>query len=242
MQPAFMQAAMQSQQAWHMSQQSVSPEVQVKQTPILVSVHSHLHIVKQQLQTGIPFIMQQQLHMLPASILHMFCKVAAATSSSQVQVILNPPAHFSIFIVQRGTMHICMLPGIELGIDAPPIGELIDPIGFIMVLSIIIMLAIQITPSTATGHTNNCSFQDEAHKLVQQVLNSWTGMGAASGSSSEHRSRLTLESLPWLGSAQMIHANYNVSRIFRKCFIRQSLHQFGMSTKSIRLMYSARES
>jgi hypothetical protein len=90
-----------------------------------------------------PFIMQQQLHMLPASILHMFCKVAAATSSSQIQVILNPSLHFSIFIVQRGTMHICMPPGIEPGIVAPLIGVPIEPIGLIIALSIIIMLAIQ---------------------------------------------------------------------------------------------------
>lgn len=139
MQPAFMQAIMQSQQAWHMAQQSSSPLVQVKHTPIFVSVHSHLHIDMQQLQTIMPFIMQQQLHMLPAIILHMFCKVAAVMSSSQVQVILNPPLHFSIFIVQRGTMHICMAPGM-LASMAPPVIEL--PIGFIMLLSIIIMLVI----------------------------------------------------------------------------------------------------
>jgi hypothetical protein len=143
MQPAFMQAVMQSQQAWHMAQHSASPVVQVKHTPPLQSVHSHLHMVKQQLQTGMPFIMQQQLHMLPASILHMFCKVAAATSSSQIQVILNPSLHFSIFIVQRGTMHICMPPGIVPGIEVPLIGEPIEPIGLIIALSIIIMLAIR---------------------------------------------------------------------------------------------------
>jgi hypothetical protein len=59
----------------------------------------HWHII-------MPFIMQQQLHMLPANILHIFCKVAAATSSSHLHVIFMPPAHFSIFISQRGTMHI----------------------------------------------------------------------------------------------------------------------------------------
>jgi hypothetical protein len=139
-----MQAIMQSQQAWHIAQQSASPLVQVKHTPILVSVHSHLHMVKQQLHITMPFIMQQQLHMLPASILHMFCKVAAATSSSQVQVILKPSLVFSIFIVQRGTMHICIAPGIDDGIVEPCIGMPIAPIGLIMLLSIIIMLAIAV--------------------------------------------------------------------------------------------------
>jgi hypothetical protein len=106
MQPAFMQAIMQSQQAWHMAAQASSPLVQVMQTPCLVSVHSHLHIDMLHWHSIMPFIMQQQLHMLPAIILHMCCNVAAATSSSHVQVIFMPPLHFSIFMSQRGTMHI----------------------------------------------------------------------------------------------------------------------------------------
>jgi hypothetical protein len=141
MQPAFMQAAMQLQQAWQAAQQSSSPLVQVKHTPILVSLHSHLHIVKQQLHTTMPFIMQQQLQALPASILHMFCSVAAATSSSQVQVILHPPLTFSIFTVQRGTMHICIWPGTTAGIAPAPMCEP-APICPIALLSMIIMLGI----------------------------------------------------------------------------------------------------
>jgi hypothetical protein len=43
-QPASMQCDRQSQQAWHISQQALSPEVQVKQTPCLVSVHLQLHM------------------------------------------------------------------------------------------------------------------------------------------------------------------------------------------------------
>ena len=43
-QPASMQWAQQSQQAWHMSQQALSPEVQVNETPCLVSVHLQLHM------------------------------------------------------------------------------------------------------------------------------------------------------------------------------------------------------
>jgi hypothetical protein len=144
MQPALTQAIMQSQQAWHMAQHSASPLVQVKQTPILVSVHSHLHMHMLHWHIIMPFIMQQQLHMLPAIILHMFCKVAAAISSSQVQVIFMPPAHFSIFMSQRGTMHICIIPGAMPGImpvEEGPI-EVIPPMGAIMLLSIIIMLVI----------------------------------------------------------------------------------------------------
>lgn len=151
MQPAFMQAIMQSQQAWHIAQQSSSPLVQVMQTPILTSVHSHLHIDKLHWHIIMPFIMQQQLHMAPAIILHMFCKVAAATSSSQRQVIFMPPLHFSIFIVQRGTMHICMPLGAMPGIAPPLIGEPIELPEPIIALSIIIMLAMPKTPSCSVN-------------------------------------------------------------------------------------------
>ena len=154
MQPAFMQAVMQSQQAWIMAQQSSSPLVQVMQTPIFVSVHSHLHIDMLHWHIIMPFIMQQQLHMPPAIILHMFCNVAAATSSSQVQVIFMPPVHFSIFIVQRGTMHICMAPGARGGHRAGPACR--APIGPIMLLSIIIMLAIAETPLLSAKTSQSC--------------------------------------------------------------------------------------
>jgi hypothetical protein len=143
MQPALMQAVMHSQQAWHMAQQSSSPLVQVMQTPIFVSVHSHLHMARLHWHMVMPFIMHEQLHMLPAIILHMFCSVAAESSSSQVHVIFMPPLHFSIFIVQRGTMHICMLPGAATGM-LPAIAE--PPMDPIIPLSITIMLVIRILP------------------------------------------------------------------------------------------------
>mgnify|MGYP000586643813 CR=1 FL=1 len=116
--------------------------MQVKQTPILVSVHSHLHIDMQRWHIVMPFIMHEQLHIQPANILHMFCKVAAAISSSQVQVIFMPPLHFSIFMVQRGTMHICMAPGAAIGMPALGIEPLIGDAAPIILLSIIIMLVI----------------------------------------------------------------------------------------------------
>jgi hypothetical protein len=84
----------------------LSPLVQVTHTPSLVSVHSQLHMLMLHWHIIMPFIMQQQLHMLPAIILHMCCNVAADISSSHLHVIFMPPAHFSIFISQRGTMHI----------------------------------------------------------------------------------------------------------------------------------------
>jgi hypothetical protein len=107
---------MQSQHAWIMAQQSLSPLVQVMQTPSGVSVHLHMPITMLHWHIIRPFIMQEQLHMPSQSILHMFCKVAALISSSQVQVIFIPPVHFSIFISQRGTMHIWPMFGIMPGV------------------------------------------------------------------------------------------------------------------------------
>jgi hypothetical protein len=51
-----------------------------------------------------PFIMQQQLHRPPASIVQRFCTMLHAALSSQEHVILMPPLIFSILNVQRGTI------------------------------------------------------------------------------------------------------------------------------------------
>jgi hypothetical protein len=103
-QPDCIMQATQSQQAWIMAQQSLSPLAQVMQTPFLVISHLQAPMVKLQQQTIMPFIMQQQLHMPPARDVHRFCSMLADIVSSQVQVIFRPPVHFSILIVQRGTM------------------------------------------------------------------------------------------------------------------------------------------
>ena len=120
MQPDFMQAQTQSQQACSISQQALSPEVQVMQTPSLVISHLQLHMAKLHWHMTMPFIMQQQLHMPPANMRQMFCRVLHETSSSHTQVILMPPAHFSIFILHCGTMAIEVMPGAIEGI--PDIG------------------------------------------------------------------------------------------------------------------------
>ena len=114
-QPAFIMAVMQSQQAWIMAQQSVSPLVQVMRTPSSVISHLHMPIVRLQQQTIMPFIIMQQLHMPPAIIVQRFCIMPADILSSQVQVIFMPPVHFSIVIVQRGTIIMFVPAGIVPG-------------------------------------------------------------------------------------------------------------------------------
>jgi hypothetical protein len=103
-QPAAIIVLMQSQQAWIILQHSVSPDVHVSMQPSLVISHLHMPIVRLQQQTIMPFIMQQQEHMPPWSIMQRFCIMLQAIGSSQEQVIFMPPVHFSIFMVQRGTI------------------------------------------------------------------------------------------------------------------------------------------
>ena len=71
-QPAFIIEVMQAQQASIIALQDESPLVQVTQTPSSVGSHLHMAMVRLQQQTIIPFIMQQQLHMEPAMLMHRF--------------------------------------------------------------------------------------------------------------------------------------------------------------------------
>lgn len=145
-QPAFRQAAMQSQQPWIMAMQAASPLVQVTMQPSLVISVLHMPIIRLQLQQTMPFIMQQQEHMPPASMVQRFCIIARATGSSQTQVIFIPPAHFSIIILQRGTIIMFGAIG-EAGVGMAAVPMLMPGIDIPMpVRSIIIVLVIILTP------------------------------------------------------------------------------------------------
>jgi hypothetical protein len=143
-QPAFMQADMHSQQPWIMSQQALSPLVQVTQQPSLVISHLHMPIIMLQQHTIMPFIMQQQLTMPPAIMEQRFCIMAQAAGSVHVQVIFIPPAHFSILKVQRGT--ITMFGAI--GAEGPVIPEVPIP-GIPMVGRSIIIAPVMIDYSVS---------------------------------------------------------------------------------------------
>jgi hypothetical protein len=142
-QPAFIIVFMQSQHAWIISQHLLSPEMQVTQTPLSVISHLHMPMVRLQQQTIIPFIMQQQLHMLPCIMEHRFCSMLHVIWSSQVQVIFMPPWHFSNFIVQRGTIIELIVGAVPVAGIAMPVGIVPDipiVVGFIIVLAMIIAL------------------------------------------------------------------------------------------------------
>jgi hypothetical protein len=140
-QPAVIVAAQQLQQAWIIAQHSLSPLVQVIQTPASVISHLHMAIVMLQQQTAMPFIIVQQETIPPAIIVQRFWSMPAVALSSQAQVIFIPPGHFSNFIVQRGTINMFM-PGViapvGLIIPGPPIGM---PVPVIPARSIIIVVA-----------------------------------------------------------------------------------------------------
>ena len=63
-----------------------------------------------------PLYMTQQLHMPPASIVHRFCTMLHASLSSQQQVTLKPPVHFSTLKVQRGTIIQLVTAGTPVGV------------------------------------------------------------------------------------------------------------------------------
>lgn len=152
-QPQAIMHDRQSQQAWIILQHSASPEVQVRQQPSLVISHLHMPIVRLHMQTIMPFIMQQQEHMPPWSIMHRFCIMLQAIASSHEQVIFIPPVHFSNFIVQRGSMRKFGAVGMPVG--APTAGDAIPGIPMpgiaIPVRSIIIAFAISFTPLERTS-------------------------------------------------------------------------------------------
>jgi hypothetical protein len=104
-------------------------------------------MVRLQQQTTMPFIMQQTLHIPPASIAHRFCTMLQESLSSHEQVIFMPPVHFSTLNVHRGTITILATAGIPPGAPAagPPMLGIPIPCMPIPVRSIM-TLAIALTP------------------------------------------------------------------------------------------------
>jgi hypothetical protein len=118
-QPALSMVFMHSQQAWIISQHLASPEVQVMQQPLSVISHLHMPMVRLQQDTIMPFIIMQQLHMPPASMLQRFCIILQAILSSLVQESFIPPVHFSNFSVQRGTIIMFIPVGMPIEVPMP---------------------------------------------------------------------------------------------------------------------------
>jgi len=140
-QPDFMHIIMQSQHAWIIAQQSLSPLVQVIVQPSLVISTLHRPIARLQQQQTTPFITMQQLIMPPCIIMQRFCIMAQEAWSGQVQLIFIPPSHFSIFMEQRGTISQlvgAIIPGI-IGLVAPGIPGIIAPIRSIVIAPVMIL-------------------------------------------------------------------------------------------------------
>ena len=111
-QPAFIMAGQQSQQAWIMAQHALSPLVQVIVQPFEVISHLHMAITMLQQQAIMPLNIMHMPHMPPAIIVQRFCIIEADIASSKAQVTFIPPSHFSMVMVQRGTIIMFMPAGI----------------------------------------------------------------------------------------------------------------------------------
>jgi hypothetical protein len=152
-QPAFIIVAMQSQQAWIISQHLASPLVQVMTQPSAVISHLHMPMVRLQQQTIMPFIIMQQLHMPPASIVHRFCIMLQAILSVQEQLTFMPPVHFSNFMVQRGTIIMFMPVGMPAGIPVAPVPPII-PVIMAARSIIIVPVIVASLSSSAVGRSH----------------------------------------------------------------------------------------
>jgi hypothetical protein len=196
---------MQSQQACNIWQQALSPLMQVMQQPSLVISHSQLHMTMLHWQTTMPFIMQQQLHMPSHIMRHMFCNMAQAIWSSHLQWILMPLGHFSIFIVQQGTMQAPMPVGtgmleVDIGVPMLPIAPIIprsiiimlDIVSVLLVAAPAAILASSLTRRITAFHGR--SYQKPHRKKVLR----------ASGPSGGQRN--PGKGLPWLGLAPSKHS------------------------------------
>jgi hypothetical protein len=136
-----------------MSQQAASPLVQVMQTPLSVISHLHMAMVMLQQQAIIPFIMQQQEYIPPAIMVQRFWIMAADAASSQTQFIFMPPLHFSIVMVQRGT--IFMFDPADM-VEGVPMAPVLVPLMRIMLArSIIIVLVFVFSPLGGMSSNNS---------------------------------------------------------------------------------------
>jgi hypothetical protein len=115
---------MQSQHAWIMSQQALSPDVHIIMQPSAVISHLHIPIIIPHVIIGMPFIIMQHDIIPPAVIIIMFCIIVHCILSSHIHMIFIPPSTFIIVILQRGVI-------IMFGIIPIP-GIIIPPIPFMV--------------------------------------------------------------------------------------------------------------
>jgi hypothetical protein len=139
-QPSFIMVIQQSQQAWIMSQQALSPLVQVIMQPSVVISLLHMPIIRLQTQTIIPFIIMQQVHMPPDIMVQRFCIMVHDILSSHVQVIFIPPSHFSIVMVQRGIIIMFIPGGIVVGAPIVPMPMPAVPIPMRSIIMLVMLV------------------------------------------------------------------------------------------------------
>lgn len=130
--------------------------MQVTQHPFAVISHLHMAIVMLQLHTIMPFMVQHSEHMPPAIIAHKFCIIVHAAGSSHSHVTFIPPAHFSTFIMHRGT--ITMLGAAGIGIELAPIPVIVERSIIIAVVMILLRFWWDNEPNAAESTCSNRIF------------------------------------------------------------------------------------
>jgi hypothetical protein len=116
--PGIIIAVMQSQQAWIVFSQFLSPLLQVILQPISIISTVHMPIMPRlQVHMHMPFIIMQHEHIPFCIMLIMLFIMVALTLSSHTQVIIMPPGHFSMVMVQRGAI---IMPGMLPAIMGMP--------------------------------------------------------------------------------------------------------------------------
>jgi hypothetical protein len=110
-------------------------------------------------QQGMPLSVQQQEQSPSDDILQRFCSVAQATSSSQQQCSLNPPAHFSNRTSQRGTIRKELPVAVPIGAVPPgsPNCEVAIPAGVHRSINIAFDIASSPKPVTTRQSTTTFS-------------------------------------------------------------------------------------
>jgi hypothetical protein len=137
------------------------------QQPSPVISHLHIPMVRLQQHTTMPFIMQQQLHIVPARVAHRFCSILQAILSAQLHTIFMPPVHFSNLTVQRGTI------APIVGVAGMPIPVLMEPgmpivAGPIVVGAIIVLVMIQPPLCLAGSSPSNPRLTRGGHETTSE--------------------------------------------------------------------------
>lgn len=127
-----------------------SPDVHVMQMPPFIGLTVHMPATMFIMHMGMPFIIMQHDIIAPGCISHIFCSDIHAAASSHIHIIIMPPSHGLMVILQTGT--IMPVPAGIIGMAAMLIGGMLRMV-FMAALSavLVVVLRIHVPPSQTHG-------------------------------------------------------------------------------------------